>query len=913
MVSRNFAAMTVSNSTRKKIYLIDGYALLYRAHFAFIRNPLITSYGLHTSALFGFINQVFRLIQAEEPDYLAAVFDAKEKTFRHERYPEYKATREKMPEELVDQLPHLWQLLEAMNIVRLVKPGFEADDIIGTLTRQSGHHNLDTYIFSGDKDFMQLVNDHVFLYTTAHRTQEVIIYDREAVINKWGVPPEKIIDLLGLMGDSSDNVPGVRGVGEKSAVKLLHQFGSLEQALEKADQVTNKRVRNGLLANQAEALLSKELVTIVTDLDLDYTIPEMERVGFNFDELEDLFRKLEFTALTRNLESFRSEEEPEPAIEKNYRTILNLEELREYVDGISSGQLLSLDLETTSVDPMRAQIVGISLSLSADCGVYIPVEYADKEENNFGADDLAAVGTILKPLLEDPAIPKTGQNIKYDVLILKRFGMEVQGIEFDTMIAAHLFKPEMRSYKLDNLSTEYLNYSMIPITDLIGTGRDQITFDQVRLEPAARYASEDADVAGQLSVIFRRQLEENGLDEYYNKVEIPLIPVLTAMEYHGVFVDTIILEKMSLQFGGQLTELVDQIHAGAGTEFNVNSTQQLAQILFDQIGLKPVRARSTAENVLEVLKEQHPLPALMLDYRKLAKLKSTYLDALVELVNPDTGRIHTTFNQTIAATGRLSSTNPNFQNIPIRRDEGREIRKAFRPARPGWKIMAADYSQIELRIMAHLSGDEGLTAAFSSGEDVHARTASLVFGVSLEDVLPEMRRTAKIVNFGIMYGAGPFRMSQELGLPRSESRQLIDNYFKQYAGIRNYIDATLEKARRDKYVETMMGRRRPVWEADSDNRNRREAAERMAINMPIQGTAAEMIKLAMIAIHGELIKQRMEAKMILQVHDELIFEVPDDELEILQEIVTNKMENALPLNVPIVVDCGVGANWFEAH
>lgn len=904
--------MTDKKSSRKNLFLIDGYALLYRAHFAFIRNPLITSYGLHTSALFGFVNQLFRLLQAENPDYLVAVFDAKEKTFRHERYPEYKATREKMPDELVDQLPYLWKLLEAMNIVTMVKPGFEADDIIGTLAQQAPEHDLDTYIVSGDKDFMQLVNDHVFLYTTAHRTQEVIIYDHEGVVNKWGVPPDKIIDLLGLMGDSSDNVPGVRGVGEKSAVKLINEYGSLENALQNADKVTNKRVKNGLLDCREEALLSRELVTIDTAVELDYSIPELARNDFNFEELEDQFRRLEFTGLLKNLESFRAVE-PVQKIKKNYSTITGFEELKQFVQELAKSTLISFDLETTSVDPMQAGIVGFSFSTEPDSGTYIPVRYLNKISNHFGDDDLQTILDLLQPVLENSKIGKTGQNIKYDNLILLRHGIEVAGIIFDTMLAAHLIKPELRSYKLDNLSQEYLNYTMIPITDLIGAGKKQITFDQVELGQAAEYAAEDADVAGQLTTIFQPELEKNALQGFFNQIEIPLLPVLTRMEYTGVYVDRDMLRAMSSEYGKQIDNLVTEIHAVAGTEFNVNSTQQLAQILFDVLNLRQVKKRSTAENVLEELKPDHPLPGLMLEYRKRAKLKSTYLDALAELVNPDTGRIHSTFNQAIAATGRLSSTNPNFQNIPIRREEGREIRKAIRAREKGWKLLAADYSQIELRIMAHLSQDPGLVAAFANNEDIHTRTASLVFGVPLDDVLPEMRRTAKIVNFGIMYGARGFRMTQELGIPLSEARHLIDTYFEKYGGIKNYIDSTIESARTNKYVETMLGRRRPVWEIDSDNRMRREAAERMAINMPIQGTAAEMIKLAMIRIDSELLKRGLQAKMILQVHDELLFEVPETELDELRDLVTKEMENALPLNVPVVVDCGVGDNWFEAH
>jgi len=906
--------MSPAKSNRKRLFLIDGYAMLYRAHFAFIRNPLITSYGLPTGALYGFINQVFRLIRDEKPDYLAAVFDSKEKTFRHERYPEYKATREKMPEELSEQLPYLWELLEAMRIVTLSKPGFEADDIIGTLAKYGAEHGLDVYIVSGDKDFMQLVNDHIFLYAPAGRNMTMRIYDRNEVIDKWGVPPDKIIDLLGLMGDSSDNIPGVRGVGEKSAVKLIKEYGSLFEALDNADKIGNKRVRNGLQEYRENALLSRELVTIDTNVELDCKISDLKRNEFDLEALEELFRNLEFTGLIRQLDEFRKTPvKISTNVDKAYNTIRNIDDLKSFVKSVKAGDLLSFDLETTSVEPMRAEIVGFSFSTRADSGVYIPIRYKDKSSTLFGDDDLSAVLSILKRLFEDSSIPKTGQNVKYDSLILKRHGIEVRGLEFDTMIAAHLINPAARSYKLDNLAREYLNYDMVPIEELIGTGRNQIKMDDVELDKAAYYAAEDADIAWQLTRIFTDKLIEAELNEFFKKIELPLIPVLVKMEHNGTYVDKEMLFAMSRELEKKLHGLTTEIIREAGTEFNINSTQQLANILFDILKLPQIRKRSTAEEVLERLKDKHPLPGLILEYRKLNKLKNTYLDPFPEYIHPDTKRVHTSFNQTVTATGRLSSSNPNFQNIPIRTDIGREIRKAFKPQEKGWKIFSADYSQIELRIMAHLSQDPALIAAFKNGEDIHARTASDIFGVPLDAVLPEMRRTAKIVNFGIMYGAGPFRMSQELGIPRNEAQAIIDTYFKRYAGIKDYIERTLEQARKKKYVKTMLGRKRPVWEAENDNRIRREAAERMAINMPIQGTAAEMIKLAMIAIHKEMQSKAMRAMMILQIHDELLFEVPEDELDELQALVVREMEQALTLSVPIVVDCGVGDSWFEAH
>jgi DNA polymerase-1 len=908
--------MSPNKTDRKRFFILDGFALLYRAHFALIRNPLITSYGLHTSALFGFVNQVLKLIRSENPDYIACAFDSKEKTFRHDMYKEYKAHRPPMPDELKQQLPHLWELLEAMNLPVLRKPGVEADDIIGTLAVQAEKEGLDTYIVSGDKDFMQLMNEHIFMLAPGTRKAPYpIIYDPAKVEEKWGVPPEKIIDLLGLMGDSSDNVPGVAGIGEKTAVKLIKAYGSLEGALENVDKVTNKRAHNGLKDGVEKALLSKELVTILTDVELSCSVRDLEKREMNLDACSEKFTELEFHALIKQLAKKPNYEEKilKDKVKKNYQSVLTIKYLNILVKNLQKSKRFSIDLETTSVQPMEAEIVGLSFSIKVNSGWYVPIKYLEKVKNNFDNDDLSFVLKKIKSILEDESIGKIGQNIKYDALILKRFGVSLKGIEFDTMIAAHLLNPAARSIKLETLSIEHLNYEMIPIEDLIGKGRNQITMDQVSLEKASFYAVEDADIAFQLTELFETRLKDAKLFEFFTKVEMPLIPVLIEMEYEGTFVDTAFLKNMSIEIGKKLDSLIYDIHRLAGTDFNINSTQQLGTILFDILELPQIKKRSTAEPILQQLKEYHELPKYILEYRKFNKLKNTYVDALPELVNEDTGRIHSTFNQTIAATGRLSSTNPNFQNIPIRREEGREIRKAFKAQTKGWKILSADYSQVELRVMAHLSSDKGLIKAFQNGEDIHSRTASHVFNVPLESVLPEMRRTAKVVNFGIMYGAGPFRMSQELGIPRNEAVAIIKSYFEQYSGIRNYIDATLEKARQDKFVETMLGRRRPVWDADSDNGLRRQAAERMAINMPIQGSAAEMIKLAMCSIQSELENQKMESKMILQIHDELLFEFPVSEKDSLLKLVIEKMENAMELSVPLVVDYGIGDNWFEAH
>ena len=906
--------MAAKNTTRKRMFLIDGYAMLYRAHFAMIRNPLITSYGLPTSALFGFLNQLFRILKKENPDYVATIFDRKEKTFRHKKYPEYKATRDPMPEELQEQLPHLWKLIEAMQIPQLSKVGFEADDIIGTLAKHGLEQDLDVFIVSGDKDFMQLINANVFLFAPGNRNKPDKIYDKKGVEDRWGVPPEKIVDLFGLMGDSSDNIPGVFGVGPKSAMKLIHDYGTLEEALENAESVTNKRVRNGLLEGKDNAILSKDLVTIVTDVPLDREIDELVRQDMDIEAMESLLTEYEFHALINQLPGSAEEKKStNKNSDKDYKIITTVKNLKTYFNSVKSNSLLSFDIETDGLDPMQNTIVGLSFATKANSGIYVPIVYKEKQKNHFGDDDLSAVIEIIRPIMQDKNIPKTGQNAKFDMLVFKRHGIDVKGLVCDTMIAAHLLKPESRSYKLDNLSIEYLNYRMVPIEDLIGKGKNQISMTEVELDNAGFYAAEDADVAWQLTEIFQKQLQDSGLDHFFKKIELPLLNVLMDMEYQGTYVDKEMLEKMSLDLGKKIENLTKEIIKEVGTEFNINSTQQLANILFDVLNLRKVKQRSTAESVLEALRNEHPLPGMILNYRKLNKLKNTYVDTLPPLVNPDTGRIHTTFGQTIASTGRLSSSNPNFQNIPIRTDEGREIRKSFKAQKKGWLIFSADYSQIELRIMAHLSQDPALMEAFNKNEDIHSRTASDVFGVGIKDLLPEMRRTAKVVNFGIMYGAGAFRLSQELGIPRSEAQVIIDTYFERYAGIREYMDRTIKQAEDQKYVETVLGRRRNIWNIDSENHIQREAAKRMAINMPIQGTAAEMIKLAMLDIHSTLINKGFETRMILQIHDELLFEAPAQEIDTLQEMVSDKMVNAMPLTIPLVVDCGNGISWFEAH
>ena len=900
---------------QKRLFLVDGMAIAYRAHFAFIRNPLLTSDGRHVSAAYGFMKSILKLINDENPDYLAVVFDAKEKTFRHEKYPEYKATREKMPFEMRPQIPWINELLDSMNIPVLTIPGYEADDIIGTLASKVPHNEIDCYLVSGDKDFMQLVNEHIFLYSPAVGSKELIIYNADEVKKKWGVSPEQIIDLLALMGDSSDNVPGIPGIGEKSAVKLLQSYGSLENVIANAENEKNARIRKGLIENKESGYLSRELVTIKTDVPVKPDLDAFRFSGFNREALKKSLEKLEFYGLVNELQLGDSHQE----VKQNYKIISNQEELKNFFKLLSDKRVFAFDTETDHMDANRAGLVGLSFCFKNGRAYYLPVKFLNKEKELFGdGDDLDKILKNLKPILENPSVLKIGHNIKYDMLVLKKYGIDTKGPFFDTMIAEYLLNPDMNSYKLDHLALRYLNYRMQPIEELIGDKKSrQITMDKVPLEKTGFYAAEDADITWMLYDILKEKIVKEKLKDVFEKIEVPLIPVLTRMENHGVYVDVNFLEVMQEEVDKEIRTITDKIYSLAGETFNINSPKQLGYILFDKLKYPVVKKTktgySTDVTVLETLKKDYPLAAKLLEYRMLSKLQSTYIETLPRQVNSRTGRIHTSFNQTVAATGRLSSTDPNFQNIPIRTESGRKIRKAFIAGEKGWKIMAADYSQIELRIMAHLSADKNLMDAFLHERDVHAHTASLVFGVSVNDVTQEMRRTAKVVNFGIMYGAGAFRISNELDLSRQEASAIIKAYFDQYEGVRNYIETLKEEARKTGCVRTLLGRYRQVPDINSDNRNLREAAERMAVNMPVQGSAADLIKLAMIKIDMKMLEKNMKSKMILQVHDELVFEVSPDEIQTLSKIVKEEMESAMSLSVPLKVDIGIGDSWFEAH
>ncbi len=894
---------------KKKFFIIDGSAIAYRSYFGMIRNRLTTSTGKPTGAVYAFINSLKALIDNEKPDYIGMVFDAPEKTFRHKLYPDYKATRESMPDDLVEQMPLMFEITKAMNIPVVIKPGYEADDVIATFAKRGKNSNLQIYIVTGDKDFMQLLEDDVFMFKPGSGKKQTEIFTAKNVVEKWGIKPTQVVDYLALIGDSSDNVPGVKGIGPAKARPMLQQYKDLDGIYNHLDEIGNPRIINLLREGKAAAKLSKELVTIDRNVPVELNIDDFKKEEFNKEKLFSLFDELEFYSLKKIFASQAVEERPE----KKYTIIRTRSGIKDLLKTISKTKLLSVDLETTSVRPMEAKIVGISLSWQPHSGIYIPLQFPGKQQQLFSENDNLEFLNLLKPVLENKNIPKCGQNIKYDMLILRRYGIELKGVVFDTMVASYIIQPDSHAYKLDKLSQQYLHYTMQPIEELIGKGKNQITMDQVDVDKVGFYAAEDADIALELVPILKNKLKEDNTLKIFEEIDMPLIPVLLQMEQNGVFVDVDMLKSMSTELDIKINELSEQIYFESGVKFNIKSPKQLGGVLFDNLELPSGKKRSTAVDILEKLQEFHPVPGLVLEYRKLVKLQNTYLDALPELVNKTTGRIHGSFNQTIAATGRLSSSDPNFQNIPIRTELGRKIRKAFIPQNTGWKIMAADYSQIELRIMAQLSKDQELMNAFIEGVDIHTRTAALVHGVEENDVTKDMRRVAKVVNFGIMYGAGPYRISGELKISMSKAKQLIDQYFLTYPGINRYITMTLQKAYDTEFVKTLSGRLRYVYDLNNKNKNIRDAAERAAINMPIQGTAADMIKIAMCRIHEKMLEKQMKALLILQVHDELVFEVPDDEVGILKNLVVEEMENALKLDVPIKVDVGISNSWYEAH
>lgn len=922
--------------SRKTLFLLDGMALAYRAHFAFVNSNLRNSEGIATGPIMGFANTLEKMLEEQEPTHIAVAWDTHAPTFRHEMDAKYKANRPPQPEELKQGIPLIKEMLTKWGIQNVEKDGYEADDIIGTIASQANAKDVDVFMVTPDKDFMQLVHDHIKMFKPNNKDGGFDIIDREGVMEYFGVYPEKVIDVLAIIGDTADNVPGVPGIGKKGAPQLVEKYGSLEGAIEAAPTMTAKRQREGLTEFKDQALLAKEMVTIMIDVPDTVAWEDLGWSGADRKELGLFFQRMQFKTLTRK---YLGEEVPAakpksssgqgdlfsgPAEEGEvassfktldtsnctYELIGSIERLKEVVADIQTRDHFCFDTETNSPDPVSATLVGISLSVEAGTAYYVAT-------NVEGGLDEKEILDIVKPLFEAENTTKIAHNFKFDYLMFHKHGIEVKGDHFDTMVAAYLVDSSQK-LKMDELSKKYLGYDPVPISKLIGEGRKQISMADLTAEQVYEYACEDADVTLQLYDKLKELLAKDELTEVAEKVDFPLMHVLGEMEEKGVHIDTDMLGSFSEELLGDLQGLQEKIYEEAGEEFNINSTQQLGVILFEKLGLpagkKTKTGRySTSEDVLTTLAVKYELPKLLLDFRQVTKLKSTYVDALPAIVNPDTGRVHTDFNQTVAATGRLSSHNPNLQNIPIRTPRGREIRKAFVP-QEGFKILSADYSQVELRVIASIAKDEAMIEAFNNKEDIHSRTAKEVFSLeSLDEVTADHRRKAKEVNFGIPYGVSAYGLASRLGIGNSEGKEMIESYFNRFPNVLEYINDTKEFAKEHGYVQTLMGRRRYIPDINSGNWTKRGFAERVAINMPIQGTAAEVIKLAMIHIHNFLKSENLKSRMLLQVHDELVFEVHEDELQAVPAKVKELMEGAFPMDVPLEVEMGIGENWLQAH
>ena len=924
------------------LVLVDGSSYLYRAFHAF--PPLTNSAGEPTGAMYGVLNMLKSLISQVQPSHIAVVFDAKGKTFRDEMFEQYKSHRPPMPDDLRKQIQPLHDIIRALGIPLLVVEGVEADDVIGTLAVAASKANQKVLISTGDKDMAQLVDDNIMLINTMNNS----LLDRDAVIEKYGIPPELIIDYLALMGDSADNIPGVAGVGEKTALGLLQGIGSMAEIYANLDKVAElpirgaKKLGDKLLAEKEMADLSYRLATIKTDVALDITPEQLTLGASNNDQLTEYFGRYEFKrwlnevmngadSITNNNEqptkinhyqatpalAQDNRDEALPAIQidrSRYETLLTEADLNRWVEKLNQAKLFALDTETDNLDYMAANLVGISFALENGEAAYLPLQL-----DYLGAPkplEKTTALSLLKPVLENPAIQKVGQNFKYDLTIFARNGIDVQGVAFDTMLESYVLNSTGR-HNMDDLAKRYLGHQTISFEEIAGKGKNQLTFNQIPLEQAAEYAAEDADVTMKLQqVLWEKLSKEPSLEKLFKEMELPLLGVLSRMERRGVLIDSDALFLQSNEIANRLSELEEQAYVLAGQPFNLASTKQLQEILFDKLGLPviqktPKGAPSTNEEVLEELAFSHELPKVLVEHRGLSKLKSTYTDKLPQMVNSQTGRVHTSYHQAVTATGRLSSSDPNLQNIPIRNEEGRRIRQAF-IAQEGFTIVAADYSQIELRIMAHLSQDQGLINAFTQGKDIHRSTAAEIFGVALDEVTSEQRRNAKAINFGLIYGMSAFGLSRQLGIGRADAQSYMDLYFKRYPGVQQFMTDIREKAKAQGYVETLFGRRLYLPDINSSNGMRRKAAERVAINAPMQGTAADIIKLAMIQLDQKL-QNDPDIAMIMQVHDELVFEVRSEKVEFYSELIKTQMESAADLVVPLIVEVGQGTNWDEAH
>jgi DNA polymerase-1 len=888
----------------KTLYLIDGTAYIHRAYHA-IRG-LSNSKGLPTNATFGFTRMLIKLIEDHNPQYAGMFFDAKGPTFRHEMFAEYKANRPPMPDDMVAQIPYIKEITAAFQLPIIEMQGYEADDLIGTYARIAEENGYAVVMVTGDKDFVQLVTDQAIIWDP----MKDVTIDAKSVKKSYGVEPPQMIEVMGLSGDATDNVPGVPGIGQKTALNLIQKHGGMQQLYQAVDSITKKKQRENLIQYRDQAFLSRDLVSIDTRAPVSNDLKAFEINPPDADALSELFKTLEFRQLQHTMSAKTD------LSNKNYKAILEMDALEELIIRLESADSFALDTETTSRNPMKAKLVGLSIALQAHEAFYIPCAH-----DYLGAPRQLALSEVLeklRPILENPAIKKIGQNIKYDWLVLSRHGVNLDGVLFDTMVASYLLNPSKRAHNLDQIALDFLGHKTISYQEVAGKGKNAISFNQVLLEKAVPYACEDADITLMAKDVLMPRLQEIGLTDLMDNVEMPLVPVLMRMETQGTCINIDRLHELSKSFEHQLEALEAGIYGLAGEEFNINSSQQLGNILFNKLKLpvlkktKKKTGYSTDVDVLTRLAEEHEMPALVLKQRTLSKLKSTYADALIDLVNPETGRIHTSYNQTVTATGRLSSSDPNLQNIPIRSDEGMEIRRAFVP-RNGWHLVSADYSQVELRILAHYSDDEILIQAFLKDEDIHTRTASEVFQVSPSSITTELRRQAKAINFGIIYGMSAFGLSKQLGLSQKMAKIYIDNYFARYQGVKRFIDQTLIEAKQMKRTSTLLGRIRLLPDIGSSNINIRRAAERTAINTPIQGSAADLIKLAMINIDNAFRDRKLKSAMLLSVHDELVFEVPSEELDGIPPLVKEMMENIWDLKVPLKVNVAVGENWAEAH
>lgn len=930
--------------TKQRLFLLDAYALIYRAYYAFIRNPRVNSKGLNTSAIFGFVNTLEEVLNKEKPTHIAVAFDPPGPTFRHTEYEAYKAQREATPEDIKIAVPIIKQIIEAYNIPILEIAGFEADDVIGTVAKQISKDEFDVFMMTPDKDYGQLTESHIYMYKPKYGNNDFDVWNDKDIMKKYNLThPEQMIDLLGLMGDKSDNIPGCPGVGEVTAGKLLDQFSSIENLIKNTDQLKGAVKRN-VEANIEQILFSKFLATIKTDVPITFTPNDFKVGEKNAEALKAIFEELEFRTLLKRVlniddtvvqptnmpiqgDLFASLDEQqeipfsEPELNTGYKnlettphdysTIITEEGMQELNEKLCAQQSVCFDTETTGFDPLLCEMVGLSFSFSEGEAYYVQISVdQEKAKNQIH---------IFKPFFENETIEKVGQNIKYDILMLRNYGICIKGKLFDTMIAHYLINPELR-HGMDYMAENYLKYKTIPIEQLIGPrGKNQGSMRDVELKTISDYACEDADITLRLKNILEKELVKNNLEKLFYDIETPLIYILADMEWTGVKLDLNALSELSSILNDELSQIEKEIITIAGVDFNVNSPKQTGEVLFDRLKIadKPKKTRtgqySTSEEELEKLRTKHPIIEKILEQRGLKKLLSTYIDAFPQLINSKSGKIHTSFNQTVAATGRLSSTNPNLQNIPIRDERGRAMRKVFIPENDASLFVSSDYSQIELRIMAHLSGDPNMVEAFKNNSDIHTATASKVFKVPMEAVTGNMRDKAKTANFGIIYGITPFGLSQRLNIPRGEAKDLIDEYFVMFPDVKKYMDESIERAREAGYVETICGRKRILPDINSRNAVVRGYAERNAINAPIQGSAADIIKLAMIRIFNRMNQENLKAKMILQVHDELNFNVPIEELEQVKKIISEEMENAVELNVPLKTDIGVGKNWLEAH